>query len=390
MKMFDVFHCQICEDNNHDFVRPYPLTCRKCGLTIPWNEQNLCKYMGSYFENVSYQWTPCMDGRKVVSFSVSAGDRPVFEASCDFTKLYIRNCLKGSRDGWMQSQYPKDYFEFREIKLNSVDIQELRRFLKSCDWSGWKTPVHYVENHDAPGFSVSKCFQCTFSDGKQFVCLKPENPEFDSLLSWIRRVAKVNAAPEDRTFVQRLLTDTEKQYKQIYWLISQSLKDNHGELIAEGVPFFNYLVSRELKYGDNANAELMVNVIRFSDGAAWVTQSPVPESEYQWEPISKESSNDMGAAFDLLTRHFETIPEPTRKLFPIVVVVLDGSITDDWLSAQAHFQSLPGVEKNVLTIAWVMGDRVEKQFLKKFDGVIYHINSMEDIINELDSPLFGF
>ena len=44
----------------------------------------------------------------------------------------------------------------------------------------------------------------------------------------------------------------------------------------------------------------------------------------------------------------------------------------------------------MLTIAWVMGERVEKQFLKKFDGVIYHINSMEDIINELDSPLFGF
>lgn len=73
-----------------------------------------------------------------------------------------------------------------------------------------------------------------------------------------------------------------------------------------------------------------------------------------------------------------------------MAVVLDGPITDDWLAALVRFQSLPGVKKNVLPIALVMGGNVEKRFLKKFDGVVYHINSMEDIINEMDSPLFSF
>lgn len=162
------------------------------------------------------------------------------------------------------------------------------------------------------------------------------------------------------------------------------------ELISQGAPYLNYVVSREMSMGDNANAELMVNVIRFSDGAAWVTMTPVPEPEYQWESLAAGIENDLGSAYDLLTQHFETLPEPGRKLFPIVAIVLDGPITDDWLAAQARFQSLPGVNKNVLTIALVMGDRVEKRLLKKFDGVIYHINSMEDIINEMDSPLFGY
>ena len=105
--------------------------------------------------------------------------------------------------------------------------------------------------------------------------------------------------------------------------------------------------------------------------------------------MPKGSKNDLGAAFNLLTRHFEKLPEPGRKLFPIVVVVLDGLITDDWLAAQARFQGLPGVGQNVLTIGLALGDNAEKRFLKNFDGVIYNINSMEDIINEMDSPLFG-
>lgn len=390
MKQLNFIRGPLCRDDDHNFVLSHTgFVCINCGLKLPWDAQHISKYMGSYFGNVTYQWTPGMDEKKIVSISVSAGDRPVFEASCDFTNLYIRNCLKGSRDGWMQPHYPEDYFKSREIKLNSRDIQELRRFLESCDWSEWKTPIHYVENHDAPGFSVSRRFQCTFSDGKQFACLAPETPEFDSLLSRIRNAAKANAAPEDKAFVQRMLLDTETQYKQIYWLISQSLRDDHRELIAKGAPFFNYMISRELKHGDKANAELLVNMIRFSSGANWVTKSAVPESEYQWAPLPVETGNDLGAAFTLLTRHFETLPEPSRRLFPIVAVVLDDPITDDWLAAQARFQSLPGVKKNVLTIALVMGDGVEKRFLKKFDGVIYHINSIEDIINEMDSPLFG-
>lgn len=379
-----------CPNDSHDFASPYPFKCRKCGLTLQWDSQHIAKYMGSYFDGKSYQWTRFLDKGSIVSFSISCGNRPVLEANCDFSVLRIRNCLHGSRDGWMQSRYPKGYFEPMEIKLREADAAKLRRQLDSCNFFDWKTPVHYVENHGAPGFSVDKRFCCTFADGKQFLCLKPQNEEFDHLICLIRKIAESNAEAKDRDFVQRMLEDTQKKTKQIYWLISQSMEEKWMKLIAQGVPFFNYIVARELSRGDNVNAELMVNVIRFSHGAAWVTEQAVPEKEYQWEDLPYGRGNDLGAAFDLLTRHFETLPEVGRKLFPIVALVLDGPITDDWLVAQESFRSLPGVNKNVLTIALVLGDRVEKKFLEKLNGVIYHINTMEDIINELDSPLFGF
>lgn len=323
-------------------------------------------------------------------FSSSAEAGRFFPPAVIFSSITVRNCLHGSRDGWRQRDYPQDYFEPKRIQLKAADQKTIRAFLETCNFTKWKTPVHYVENYGAPGFSVDKRFCCTFADGKQFLCLDPQNEEFDHLICLIRKIAESNAEKEDRDFVHRMLEDTQKKTKQIYWLISQSLEEKWMELIAQGVSFFNYTVARELNYGDNANAELMVNVIRFSHGAAWATEQAVPEKEYRWEELPRSRGNDLGAAFALLTRHFETLPEPGRKLFPIVALVLDGPITDDWLAARERFQSLPGVNKNVVTIALVPGDRVEKEFLEKFDGVIYYINTMEDIINKLDSPLFGF
>lgn len=392
MKLPDAFCVHTCGDDAHYFVRSDTgFLCEYCGLKLPWDSQHISKYMGSAMEGTYYRWDPRrMNPDDMVSFSISAGDRPVFEASCDFTHLCIRNCLKGSRDGWMQPHYPEDYFEPREIPLTDKNRQQLRDLLAGFHFSDWETPAYYVENTHAPGFAVDQSFTCTFSEHERFACLKPDPSEFETLVSLIRTIARTNASSADRDFVNRMLMDTEKQYKQIYWLISQSLEEKWADLIAEGAPFFNYMVSREMKRGDNANAELMVNVIRFSKGAAWVTEKGIPEKNYQWEHIPKESGNDLGAAFTLLTRHFEAIPEPGRKLFPIVALVLDGPITDDWLAAQKRFHSLPGVDKHVLPIALVMGNKVGKRFEKNFNGVTYYINSMEDIIYELDSPFFGF
>ena len=388
-----IFQGQRCGDDNHDFVRPYPLTCRKCGLTLQWDSDSIGKYMGSYFENVSYQWTRFMDKNDIVSFRVSAGDRPVFEASCDFTHLRIRNCLNGSRDGWMQSQYPSDYFEPRDLPLRKEDIQQLQTLFKNINFSAWATPVHYVENHDAPGFFVNKCFRCTFADGKQFVCLDPDNTEFQRFVSIIREMVRNNGKKEDQAFIQRMLKDSEKKEKQIFWLIScsESMEGKWMNLLKQGVPFFNYGVARDMKNGQNANAELLVNVIRFSNGAAWVTDAPVPEEEYQWETLPIGKRNDTGAAFSLLAERFETLPEPERKLFPIVILVLDGIPTDDYLSALKYFKSLPGVERNVLTVVFAMGDHVDKKLLKTFrKSCVFHINSLDDFLYEIDTLLFSF
>ena len=393
MKQLDFIRGPLCRNDNHNFVLSHTgFICIDCGLKLPWDAQHISKYMGSYMDNIAYQWTPRMDEKKITSFSLSTGDRPVFSASCDFSSLTIRNALNGSRDGWMQSRYPGGYFEPRSIRLCAADIDSLRDFFRRCDFSAWETPVHYVENHDAPGFSVKQRFTCTFSDEKGFTCLDPDNAEFERLVTLLREMAARNAKPEDQTFVQAMLKDTEKKRKQIYWLIScnSSMVEKHAELLRQGVPFFHYMITRAMRQSENTNKELLVNMIWFADGAAWATKAPVPESEYQWEPLSEGSRNDLGAAIRLLTQRFETLPEPKREMFPIVALVLDGPITDDWQKEMKKFRSLPGVEKHVLIIVLALSDQVDKKRLKKQGCVIYDIHSLDDIMNELDSPLFGF
>ena len=250
-----------------------------------------------------------------------------------------------------------------------------------------------MENHDAPGFSVEKSFRCTFADGKQFACLDPDNQAFEQLVSLLREIVVSNAAPEDLSFINRMMEDTAKKTKHIYWLIScaDSMAGKWMDILAQGVPFFNYGVARDMHRGQNANADLLVNVIRFANGASWVTDAPVPEAEYHWEPLSTDSRNDVGAAFTLLAERFQTLPEPERQLFPIVVLVLDGSPTDDYRSALKYFESLPGVERNVLTVVFALGNHVDKKLLKIFGkGCVFHINSLDDFLYEIDPMLFSF
>lgn len=194
------FANQDCTDDSHDFVCSYPVKCRKCGLVLQWEAAQIEKYMGSYFDGVAYQWTDRMKTDDIISFSISAGDRPVFEANCDFSVLTVRNCLHGSRDGWMASKYPKRFFDPKEIMLRETDTEKIKRHLANMDFSNWKTPAYYVENHDAPGFFVEKRFSCVFTNGKKFTCLGPENEEFDQLVSMLHKIAVQNSAKAGRAF----------------------------------------------------------------------------------------------------------------------------------------------------------------------------------------------
>ena len=76
MKQLNFIRGPLCRDDDHNFVLSHTgFVCINCGLKLPWDAQHISKYMGSYFGNVSYQWTPGMDEKKIVSISVSAGSR---------------------------------------------------------------------------------------------------------------------------------------------------------------------------------------------------------------------------------------------------------------------------------------------------------------------------
>lgn len=178
--------------DTHDFSGSYPFRCWKCGLVCNGTEEEIARFMDSYFDDTAYQWNADMRSEDIISFIFSTGNRPVFEARCNFSDLQIRSCLNGSRDGWMQNQYPKNYFKPKTIRLDRNDVLKIKEYIKTCDFSTWITPDYYAANQimGACGFHADETFSCQFSNGKKFTCLKPDNPEFKQLVSLLRAIAE--------------------------------------------------------------------------------------------------------------------------------------------------------------------------------------------------------
>jgi len=194
-------HCpqrarRACANGRHDFIRPYPLLCRKCGLPCTCTEEEIGKYMGSFFDGSTYQWNAWLKGKRIAAFSLSTGVQPVYHVNCDFAHLRVQRSLR-SRDGWMQSKFPADYFAPREIKLCKEERAKLKKILKRCHFSRWETPDGYAKNWimGAAGFHVDRMFICQFANGRRFVCLKPEREEFEQLVSLVKEITG-KIAPE--------------------------------------------------------------------------------------------------------------------------------------------------------------------------------------------------
>ena len=80
---------------------------------------------------------------------------------------------------------------------------------------------------------------------------------------------------------------------------------------------------------DNPHADVLVRVLRFSDGAQWINNTPIPISQFKWYDLYPEGETQMGKAFSMLADHLSTSHMPERGLPPVLVLMSDGMPTDD-------------------------------------------------------------
>ena len=101
----------------------------------------------------------------------------------------------------MQSKFPADYFQPKEMELCKADRLSLKKFIESCDFSTWETPSYHAGNWitGACGFHVKEQFICQFANGRRFICLKPEREEFDQLVSLVREITGKRFWEPDQT-----------------------------------------------------------------------------------------------------------------------------------------------------------------------------------------------
>lgn len=116
---------------------------------------------------------------------------------------------------------------------------------------------------------------------------------------------------------------------------------------------------------DNPRAQVLVRVLKFSDGAQWVFSTPVKVEEFTWTKLGVEGSTSLGKALSMVADQMKMPPMEERGLPPVLVLISDGQPTDDWRSGLDELLAEPW-GKRAIRVAIGMGDDVNMNVLQEF------------------------
>ena len=118
---------------------------------------------------------------------------------------------------------------------------------------------------------------------------------------------------------------------------------------------------------ENPNARVLVQAIKFADGAQWHIADPVPVANFRWTDLSADGQTDMGKALSMVADQLKIPPMTDRALPPVLVLISDGQPTDDFERGLKALLAQPWGKKAV-RIAIAIGDDVDQDVLQTFIG----------------------
>jgi uncharacterized protein YegL len=118
---------------------------------------------------------------------------------------------------------------------------------------------------------------------------------------------------------------------------------------------------------DNPNAQVLVRVIAFSDGARWIVEEPTPVQSFVWQDLVPGGLTDLGAALDEVAARLRSPEMPARALPPVLVLLSDGHPTDDFAGAFERFMNEPWAAKAV-RVSIAIGNGANRDVLQQFVG----------------------
>ncbi len=118
---------------------------------------------------------------------------------------------------------------------------------------------------------------------------------------------------------------------------------------------------------ENPNAQLLVQTLRFSNGASWIESAPIEIEKFAWKDLTADGLTDMGKAFEMLAGQLTIPPMSERALPPVIVLLSDGFATDNYKDALEKLLKLPWGKKSV-RIAISIGEGADEGMLVEFTG----------------------
>jgi uncharacterized protein YegL len=116
---------------------------------------------------------------------------------------------------------------------------------------------------------------------------------------------------------------------------------------------------------ENPNAQVLVRVLKFSDGAQWHVAEPTPIADFRWSDLKAEGMTDMGRALTVLGEQLRIPPMTDRALPPVLVLISDGQPTDDFEGGLKFLMEVPWA-KRAVRIGIAIGNDADQDTLRRF------------------------
>jgi uncharacterized protein YegL len=155
-----------------------------------------------------------------------------------------------------------------------------------------------------------------------------------------------------------------------FWLAdcSGSMKAQ-GKIQALNNAIHECIPSTREANSSNAFADMVVRAIKFSSGAQWHVAQPTPVETFTWTDIEAAGVTDLGAAIRLLSSELTPDKMGRRALPPVIVLLSDGSPTDQWEKALEEFNATGwGRPGRTVRVAVAIGRDSNKEVLSRFTG----------------------
>jgi len=153
--------------------------------------------------------------------------------------------------------------------------------------------------------------------------------------------------------------------------------DTSGSMVGEKIGSVNAAVQDvipEIKdiSDDNADAEIKIAALEFSDGAKWITHAPVKVSDFRWNRLTAGGITDFGVACKELNNKLSKsgfMNEASGSFAPAIFLLSDGQPTDDYQKALEDLWKNKWF-KAALKVAVAIGDVGEEGMvaLRAFTG----------------------
>lgn len=158
-----------------------------------------------------------------------------------------------------------------------------------------------------------------------------------------------------------------KRPLQFIWIL-----DCSGSMHGKKIESLNLAVKESIKpmqdvADENPNAEVLVRVVKFADGAQWHVSQPTEIHNFKWTDLNADGVTDLGRALSMVADALKVENMPARGLPPVLILTSDGQPTDDFDRGLKQLMDQPWGKKSV-RIAVAIGEDADLDVLQKFIG----------------------